>query len=152
MKHRSDRGFTLIELLMVIAIIGIILAVVIASLSSARAKGVDASIKSSLVNIRSQAELYFTNNGSYGTWNSGNPAICYSIAGAGILADTVISKGLNAAMTSGGNSSWCVVNDSSYAIAVGMKTGGMSWCIDSNKASRATSTTPSAAIVNGVCT
>jgi prepilin-type N-terminal cleavage/methylation domain-containing protein len=56
---RKNRGFTLIELLVVIAIIGILASVVLASLNSARAKGSDAAIKSSINNARAQAEIYY---------------------------------------------------------------------------------------------
>ena len=57
-----QRGFTLIELLVVIAIIGILSSIVLASLSSARSKGSDAAITSTLSNMRAQAELYYSNN------------------------------------------------------------------------------------------
>jgi prepilin-type N-terminal cleavage/methylation domain-containing protein len=59
MKKTLNRGFTLIELLVVIAIIGILASVVLASLNSARAKGSDAAIKSTVNNARAQAELYY---------------------------------------------------------------------------------------------
>ena len=59
------RGFTLIELLVVIAIIGILSTVVIASLNSARTKGQEASIKSTLKNIIAQAELAYDAPGDY---------------------------------------------------------------------------------------
>ena len=58
----KQRGFTLIELLVVIAIIGILASVVLASLNSARDKGADAAAKSSLNNMRAQAELSYDNN------------------------------------------------------------------------------------------
>ncbi len=61
MKTQS-RGFTLIELLVVIAIIGILASVVLASLNSARAKGSDAAIKSSINNARAQAEIFYDSN------------------------------------------------------------------------------------------
>lgn len=63
---KSKKGFTLLELLIVITIIGIIAAVVMASMSQSKAKGADAGVKNNIVNARSQAEVYFTsNNRSY---------------------------------------------------------------------------------------
>jgi prepilin-type N-terminal cleavage/methylation domain-containing protein len=61
----SQRGFTLIELLVVIAIIGILASVVLASLNSARDRGADASITSTINNVRAQAAIYFEDNNNY---------------------------------------------------------------------------------------
>ncbi len=60
------KGFTLIELLVVISIIGLLSSIVLASLKSARDKGGDAAIKENMVSLRTQAEIYYSNNGNYG--------------------------------------------------------------------------------------
>ena len=62
---KGEKAFTLIELLIVVAIIGILSTVVIASLNSAREKGKIAFVKSTLKNMQSQAELTYTESGSY---------------------------------------------------------------------------------------
>lgn len=58
-----QKGFTLIELLVVIAIIGILASMVLTSLNSARDKGADANVKSSLANLRPQMEFFREDNG-----------------------------------------------------------------------------------------
>jgi prepilin-type N-terminal cleavage/methylation domain-containing protein len=59
MNFKKKRGFTLIELLVVIAIIGILSSVVLASLNTARDKGRDGAIKSSMQTIRVQSEIFY---------------------------------------------------------------------------------------------
>lgn len=67
MKKNTPRsGFTLLELIIVITIIGIFIAIALSYLGQSREKGGDATIKSNLVNARSQAEVFFANaDGSY---------------------------------------------------------------------------------------
>ncbi len=58
-------GFTLIELLVVIAIIGILASVVISSVTVARSKAKDASVKSQLASMRGLSEVYYSVGQNY---------------------------------------------------------------------------------------
>jgi len=88
----KQRGFTLIELLVVIAIIGILSAVVLASLNTAREQGEDATIQSELSSMRSEAELYYTQN------SNEYSNVCDADSGdasPGALYDSVVDSALN---------------------------------------------------------
>ncbi len=65
--HSKSRGFTLIELMVVCAIIGILSAMVIVSLASAKAKARDGKRVSDLAQIQGALEQYFDHNNAYPT-------------------------------------------------------------------------------------
>lgn len=63
-KNRKS-GFTLMELLIVIAIIGLLSSIILASLSVARRKGRDVKRISDLRQIRNALEIFYDNYGRY---------------------------------------------------------------------------------------
>ncbi|MBI4118180.1 MAG: prepilin-type N-terminal cleavage/methylation domain-containing protein [Parcubacteria group bacterium] len=64
-KQGETRGFTLIELLVVISIIGLLSAVVLASLNTARQKSRDAKRVADIKQLQLALELYFDDEGNY---------------------------------------------------------------------------------------
>lgn len=128
MKIKQKRGFTLIELLVVIAIIGILSTVVLSSLNSARAKGKDASAKSEMASIRSQAGLYYDdNNQSFGV----DGTDCNTVDS---LFDPAATNNINGLITAAeaAVTGTAVCANSSTAYVVGLPLlNGDSWCVDS---------------------
>ena len=66
----AKKSFTLIELLVVISIIALFSSVVLAGVSTLRARAQEATIKANLKSLKSQAEIVFNNVGNYSTASS----------------------------------------------------------------------------------
>lgn len=74
----KNRAFTLIELLIVISVIGILSAIIIASLNNARARARDAKRMVDLKNIQTALEMYYMEHGKYPSSNGVGSTSCGS--------------------------------------------------------------------------
>ena len=148
-----QRGFTLIELLVVIAIIGILSSIVLASLSSARSKGTDAAIQTTLSNMRAQGELLYSNMSSYGT---ANVATTCTPATADIFGTTSVGSlstlTIDLIKKAGGSSNvFCNSSPTGWVVAAKLTSSPTQYaCADSSGASKISATaTTLAAVTTG---
>ncbi len=141
MNIKENQGFTLIELMVVIAIIGILSALVLASLGTSRNRGNDGAIKSDLHTVGSQAEVFsasnnFTYAGGTGVVSPSTacPALQATNAGAnyGLMGDSQFFKAVSAANGANGSGYCAYINTAnSWAVAVQLNDDPKTaWCID----------------------
>ncbi len=122
-------GFTLIELLVVISIISLLSTVVISAMSSARNKGGDAAIKSTLNNIITQS---LTLTILPGTVTAG---ACPLSGSDPFFTDSTVVRQIQSAQNLAKTTANCVASGGNWAISVPLNnpqnTGGV-WCVDSD--------------------
>ena len=161
---RFNKGFTLIEILIVVAIIGILSAIVMASLGSAKGKGNDVAIQSNLANIRAQSELYYSFVGNYGSGTpSPSPSYsqCANVSGSVIGSSTLgFANALKAVVklnggTTLGTDPYVACSNmgtpmSNWAIIASTSKPTVNWCVDSSGQSKSEPST-SVGISNAKC-
>ncbi len=153
------RAFTLIELLVVITIISVLVAAVLASLSSAKGTGNDTALKADLATIETQGVLYYGIGNTYcaltNTSCLANPNTVItdcSTSGSvfkdpGTIADTISSAIASAQKDANGGAAnlWCQVKSQAFMVTGQMSQANTYWCIDSTGISITKSSAPNSA-------
>ena len=124
----SKKAFTLIELLVTISIITFLMSFVMASLSSARNKAVDSSIKTGLSSMRPQASIYYDGASTY-------VGLCTNTAAQTVLFSAASSTGAIVRVNNFGGRGFvtCNATTTGWAIQAPLKTDvNKFFCVDSN--------------------
>lgn len=130
------KGFTLIELLVVISIIGLLASVALASLKTARDKAADATIKSNLSGIRTQAEVYYDNNDQVYSGDVGFSA-CSDFLGDYVFGDPNIELAITSTETIAGEGDFgygvmCGFSPERWVVIAALRSASQFfWCVDS---------------------
>lgn len=121
-------GFTLIEILIVIAIIGIMTAIVMVAVSSARSDGNDAKVKGQLHSVLNAIELIVS--GGAGSYTPSSMASASSTCSGAMFDSASPLKNLT-----GNSASWptgtllsCQATASGWAVSASLSSGY--WCVD----------------------
>lgn len=129
----KNKGFTLIELLVVIAIIGILVSVVMASLNSARTKAADAVVKGDMSSIRTQASIWYEENGN--VYNNTGVATNTCNAEGTLFSSQKITDFISQITLQSDPTSTmsCYTTDvgDKWAMSITTLKGGGTWCVDS---------------------
>ncbi len=140
------RGFTLLELLVVVAIIGILTAVVMVALDSSRKEGDDTAVKSNLRTVANEAEIFYLDNkNSYLPFNGTtyDYAKCpskYDPSGTDMFSkDKTIADSITEAIKRSDTNiaSACYNSANAWAVAMPLNiTDGTYWCVDNTGSAR----------------
>jgi prepilin-type N-terminal cleavage/methylation domain-containing protein len=140
------KGFTLVEIIVVIAIIGILAAIVLASLGTARNKGSDAKIQEQMNSLRNAAESYFTTHSNYGSagvaatnCTTGDMTTDAATGFANIVATSSWPDGISPTCV---NNSTATDDASAYAAWHALTDGTSYWCADSTGVSKLEASAP----------